>query len=695
MALGSRGSRIVLLSSAALVGLSSAAQGNAPAPSDYLPVDILVTASIGGYAEEDGSTATKTPTPLIDVPQTVTVITRDQLDDQAMRGINEALQYVPGVSLETGEGHRDQVFIRGQGTTADFYIDGLRDDAQYYRPLYNIERVEVLKGANALIFGRGAGGGAINRVGKQANTAGMSGSFAASADSHGAWTLAGDVNAPFAAGVAGRLNAIYEEFDSNRQYYGGRFIGISPTFAADLGPDTRLTATYSYDDDRRLTDRGNPSLNGEPLRGYDDTLFGNPDFNNAETTAHIARTRLTHRFSDALSANATVQYGNYDLFYSNVVPSSATATTVTLSGYQSGLARENLIGQANLVAEFDMGGAKNTLLFGVEATDQQSASIRNQARFNGATSVTVPLEERLTVPFPTVSLQRSSTSDLSVFSAYIQDQVDFGIVQLVGGVRYERFDLETADLVASTAGARVDERWNPRFGVIVKPSQALSLYASYSESFLPQSGDQFSLISPVQALLKPEVFRNYEIGAKWLVAPELFLTAAAFRLDRSNTQAPDPANPGFVVLTGSTRVEGFEASLAGTLAPGIDLTLGYTYLDGGIRSTTAQAVAGTRLHQLPRHQISAWGRFALTERLALGAGMIHQSKQWAALDHAVAMPSYVRFDAAAFYDLTEAVTLQLNVENLFDADYFGSAHGNNNIQPGKPLTARVGARFKF
>jgi catecholate siderophore receptor len=173
------------------------------------------------------------------------------------------------------------------------------------------------------------------------------------------------------------------------------------------------------------------------------------------------------------------------------------------------------------------------------------------------------------------------------------------------------------------------------------------------------------------------------------------VTGAVFRLDRENTQAPDPANPGFVVLTGATRVEGFEASLAGTLLPKFDVNLAYTYLDGEVRRTTSAAPAGRRLQQLPAHQVGAWGRYQLTEALALGAGVVHQSKQYATLSHAVVLPAYTRVDAAAYYDVTPALTLQLNVENLFDTRYFASAHGDNNLQPGQPVTARVGARLRF
>ncbi len=239
-------------SSATDAGSDVGASSQADADRDYLPSDIVVTGARNGYTMQDGSTATKTPTPLIDVPQTVAVITDDQLADQSITQLGEALRYVPGISLETGEGHRDEVFIRGQESTADFYLDGLRDDAQYYRSLYNVERIEVLKGANALIFGRGGGGGVINRVSRTANFAGRSVNANAQVDSFGAFALTADANAPLTDGIAARISATYEEFDSHRDFYEGRFVGISPTVTAQIGPDTRITAHYTYDDDSRV-----------------------------------------------------------------------------------------------------------------------------------------------------------------------------------------------------------------------------------------------------------------------------------------------------------------------------------------------------------------------------------------------------------------------------------------------------------
>ncbi|MEO6151843.1 MAG: TonB-dependent siderophore receptor [Croceibacterium sp.] len=657
--------------------------------------NIVVTAKADGYRSDDGSTATKTPTPLIDVPQAITVITREQLDDQNVHGLNDALRYVPGVTLDTGEGHRDQVFIRGQSSTADFFLDELRDDAQYYRPLYNIERIEVLKGANALIFGRGGGGGVINRVSKKADPMAMFAQLQGSGDLYGAFDVAADINQPLVDGIAGRVNATYEHFANSRDVYNGRFIGVSPTMSALLGPRTRVTATYSYDDDRRVTDRGLPSLNGRPLAGYEQTFFGDPIFNDSFARVHIGRVSIDHELADAISVNGRVQYARYDKFYGNIEPVGATATTARLQGYESGNTRENLIGQINFVAQFDTGGLPHTLLLGGEAGNQDSSARRNNARFGALTMVTVPLARTISIPAFTLVPQSTSRSKLSTLSAYAQDQLDIGILQLVAGVRFDRFDIATTNLITGFALTRADEGLSPRFGAILKPRPYLSLYASYSESFLPQSGDQFSVLSPLTAALDPETFKNIETGVKWAIRPELLFTAAVFRLDRANTQAPDPANPGFVLLTGETRVAGFETSLAGEVAPGLQVSLGYTYLDGHIRSTTAGAPAGRRLAQLPEHQVSAWGRYDLSERFGIGAGVVHQSEQFTSLSNAVVLPAYARVDAAVFFDVSSALGLQLNVENLFDTGYYASAHGDNNIQPGEPLTATVSAKLKL
>ena len=668
---------------------------------DYLPEAIVVTGQRSGYGSEDGASATKTPTPIIDVPQAMTVITQDQLEDQSIRQLGDALRFVPGVSLETGEGQRDEIFIRGQETTADFYLDGLRDDAQYYRSLYDIERVEILKGSNALIFGRGAGGGAVNRVAKTAQIGRPVTAFDASVDSFGAFAILGDVGTDLGDNAAVRLNAAYEEFDNQRDFYQGRFIGIAPTATLRLGPDTRLTAHYSYNDDRRLTDRGNPADGAGPLRGYDRTLFGDRDFNRFSAVTQIARARLEHSFTSDFSLNATVQFADYDKAYANILPVRLlnAGTEVELSGYRDTQDRQNWVGQANLVWQGSTGPIGHTLLAGVELIDQATVNTRQNAFFQTATGavarVRVPLARELSLPAINLGPDvRNRDSQLTTLSAYLQDQIAIGEhFEIVAGLRWDRFDLRTVERLTGVRGDRVDETVSPRVGVIFKPQETLSLYASYATSFLPQAGDQFLLLTPGNAAFEPEKFRSYELGAKWLPRPGLLATAALFRLERSDTRGPSPADPTLVGLFGKSRVEGFELALAGEIARNWNVNLGYTYLDGEVTQASEFGPAGARLEQLPRHQVTAWSRLDLTPTLGLGLGAIYQDEQFASFSNRVTLPDYVRVDAAVYYTFSDRVSLQLNIENLLDADYYPSAHGDNNIQPGEPLNARLGLRI--
>ncbi len=692
--------RTALLTSAGFLfsqpAFAEGAPGDAEQDRDYLGAEVVVIGQLDGYSIEDGSSGTKTPTSLIDVPQTVSVITQDQLHDQGVTRLNDALRYVPGISLESGEGHRDEVFIRGQETTADFYLDGLRDDAQYYRSLYNVERIEVLKGPNALIFGRGGGGGAINRVSKIADVGDRFADISGSMDTFGAFDVAADVNVPLGNNVAGRINATYEEFDNHRDFYDGRFIGISPTLAFELGPDTRLVATYSYDDDKRVTDRGIPSFNGEPLTGYDETFFGDRDFNTASAKVHIARTRLEHKFSDAVSVNVTGQFADYDKIYANVVPRGTDGTTVELSGYQDYTQRENYIGQANVVWTEDFGAIGHTFLGGIEISAQDTNNGRFNVLFNGTDSrATVDLADVIFIPPVSLSaIARERRSELTTTSAYIQEQLAIGDhIELIGGVRFDSFDLDTRDLIGANSFNRKDDVWSPRFGTIFKPVENISIYASYATSFLPQSGDQFLTLSATDENLEPEKFETLEAGVKWAIKHDLLLTAALFQLDRDNTTASDPLNPGVTVLTGSSRTKGVELQLAGSVTDALQVNLGYAYLDGEITSDTDAAPAGTRLQQLAEHQITAWGRYALSDKIGLGAGVIYQSEQFTSFSNDVTLPGYVRVDLAAYYTVNDRVALQLNVENLFDEGYYPSAHGDNNIQPAAPLNASVGVRI--
>ncbi len=662
---------------------------------------IIVTGASDGYVASNSITATKTDTPLIDIPQTINVVTREQLDDQAHHSLADVLRYIPGTTVGQGEGNRDQITLRGQNSTADFFLDGVRDDVQYYRGLYNIERVEILKGPYALIFGRGGGGGIINRVQKSPQDeifyAGQ-----ASINSFGAYDFSADLNAPLSDSAAVRLNAGYENLDSHRDHVGGERFAWNPYVAFKLGENWKVGLSYEYVNDDRTTDRGIPSIAAgagtpnRPLSGYRDQFFGIPGVNRTKLEAHIAKLRLDGQLAANLSFSGTALYGDYDKIYTNIFANGAATAqngTVALSSYSDPTQRENLIIQSNLVWDINTGPLGHKILIGAEYGDQQSAN----RRFNGTLSnASLNLSNPV---FPTVSfstLNRDTVSDVEFFSAYVQDQISIGEhIDVIAGVRYDSFNINGVDLFPAVDRpfARKDEKVSPRVGLVLKPQQNISLYGSYSQSFLPRSGDQFLALSVTQQNLAPERFNNYEVGAKWDIKPDLNLTLALFQLDRSNATTPDPINPVASINVGKTRTKGVELAVAGRITPQWQVHGGYSYQDAALAGNDA-----VRLAQVPKHQASLWNRYDFTNRFAAGFGIIHQSSQFAAIRTSATttkLPAFTRVDAALYYDLSDAVQLQMNVENLFDTTYFADAHNNNNISTGAPINGRFTIRAKF
>jgi catecholate siderophore receptor len=672
------------------------------------PAPIVVTGTRERYGADRTASATRTDTPLQDVPQSLSVVTERQIDDQAMRSIGDVVRYLPGVTIGQGEGHRDQITLRGNNSTADFFIDGLRDDIQYYRPLYNLERVEVLRGPNAMIFGRGGGGGVVNRVTKQPLLDLRIGG-SASVNTFGAWHADADLNLPLGEAVGLRVNGVHEEFASHRDFYEGRLNAINPVVRLTAGPETTLSLSYEYVDDARVVDRGVPSRAGRPLEGFRDTFFGAPGVNELGFEAHILRGTAEHRFGDALSLTSRVQYADYDKFYSNAFPATAVTGTgagqqVGIEAYFDGFQRENLFSQTDLVWKFGTGALAHTLLAGVEIGRQDTGNQRVNGFFDSGVPtsqsgrrVNVPLADPVIIPpitFRAGPGNRSSVSEAEIFALYVQDQVEIGPVELIAGLRYDRFTLEAVNVLNGQAFRRSDDLWSPRVGIVLHPVEPVSVYASYSRSFLPQSGDQFASLDLSLAALEPERFDNYEMGVKWQARPGLLLSAALYQLDRTNTRAPGP-NPGEVVLTGAQRSRGLELEAVGEIMPDWELSLAYTLQEAEISTTTAAAPAGRQVPQVPRHLFAAWTRYDFSGRIGLGLGVTHQSESFASISNAVELPSFTRVDLGLFVKLTEQVEAQVNVENLLDEDYFPTAHNDNNITPGAPLNARFTLRVGF
>ena len=666
--------------------------------------DVVVTGQRPGYATPATSSATRTPTPIKDIPQAITSIERQQIDDQAIRSIGEALRYVPGAIAAQGEGNRDQIVLRGNNSTADFFVDGQRDDVQYYRPLYNLDRLEILLGPNALTFGRGGGGGVINRVTKTPGL-GTFGGATASADSFGAWYVDGDVNVRVSDTVAARVNAVREQLANHRQVYGGHVTAVNPVIKWFAGPNTALTLSYEYVDDDRVTDRGIPSLGRRPVTGFRDTFFGVAGVNRTQFTGNIARATVEHRVSDALSITGRVLYGDYDKYYSNIFPSGAvTGGRVPVQAYRDATLRRNLLSQTDLVWRTRTGALDHTILVGAEFGSQRTTSQRLNGFFDGVAgasadrlTATVALADPFVAP-PAVlrpgTGQRDNASTATIFAGYLQDQIKVGPVDLLVGVRHDRFDLSVANRLTGQQFARSDALWSPRAGLVVHPVTPLSLYASYARSYLPQSGDQFTSLDVTTAALEPERFDNYEIGAKWEPRTGLLVTANVYQLDRTNTRAAGPL-PGTTVLTGAQRSRGVEIEARGAITPDWQLSFGYSYQDARITQTTTAAPAGRKVALVPDHSVSAFTRYNVTRRFGIGAGVSYFSDRFTSISNSVTLPGYARVDAALYYKLAKAIELQVNVENLFDAGYFPTAHTDNNISTGAPLNGRATIRFRF
>ena len=652
------------------------------------------------------SSGTKTDTALRDIPQSITVLTRDLIDDQAMRSIADVLRYVPGGQIAQGEGHRDQIVLRGNNTTADFFVDGLRDDVQYYRDLYNAERIEVLKGPNAMIFGRGGGGGVVNRVIKKADGE-LRREATLQIGSYDQYRGMADIGGAVGDALALRFNGFYENSDSYRDFVELKRFGLNPTATFEAGEATMIRLSYEHVEDDRTVDRGVPSAAGRPFERDRSQFYGNPDLSFATTNVELVTAGLEHEFSGDLKLRAQLLYGDYDKFYQNVFANSAVNTVAGVEGlelaaYNSGTDRENLFVQTDLIWQAETGAIGHTLLLGAEFGRQETTNLRNEGRFP-TTTLANPERLRVSVANPVsfapVQFTRASQNNdgvADIAAVYIQDQIDVtDQLKLVAGLRYDRFELDFRNnLGTGSRFERSDDLWSPRGGVIYKPIEPVSLYASYSRSYLPQSGDQFSTLDLTAQALKPERFENIEAGVKWDLKPGLALTAAVYQLDRDNTRAPG-ATPGTTVLTGSQRSKGLEFGLSGAITEKWEVLAGLALQEAEITSTTSSAPAGRNVPLVPETSFSLWSSYRLTPRFGFGAGVTSLSKSFASISNAVVLPSYTRVDAALFVRLSEGIEAQVNIENLLDEIYFPTAHNDNNITTGAPIAARGTVRVRF
>ncbi len=655
----------------------------------------------GKVLYSDQVTALKTPVPIIDVPQTLSIVTDDEIRIQGFRELGDIVRYTPGVNTSQGEGHRDSIVFRGVRSTADFYLDGVRDDVQYYRSLYNLEQVEILRGPNALLFGRGGTGGIINRVTKKAILDEQFGSFDMGADSFGAFDFAVDYNVSTGEKSALRINFHSDTLENHRDYYDGDRYGFNPTLRLELSPATTLDLSYEHADHERFIDRGVPTLNGEPVEAFEEIVFGDTDTNLQTLRADIYRANLSHEFSDTRKGNLVVQYSDFQKMYKNYYASGYSGgDTFTADGYKDPTERTNLIISGNIVNEFQTGSAKHTLLVGAEIIDTENENYRYNTFFitteddNEVFNITRPINFGVnaagvrTYNDFTADLKSSTESDIEVTSIYIQDQIDvtdkFKI--LLGG-RFDNFDITVRDVKKGTSESREDEEFSPRAGLIFKPQENVSLYVSYAESFLPRSGEQFKKLDANAARLDPDVYESTEVGVKWDIRPGLSFTASYF--DSEQTIATRDSDTGENSEIVGLQVDGIELELKGQVTEKLSLAIGYSDLDG-------ETAKGGEPREIPEYSASLWATYEVNDRFGIGFGVTAQGESNIKNDKpGLILPDYTRVDFAAYYDLADDLSIQLNVENVTDELYFPHSHSTHQASVGEPLNARISLRKTF
>lgn len=686
--------------------------------------DILVS---GDVLQSSAVNSVKTPTPIIDVPQSLSITTEEQIQERGWVSIGEIIDYTPGVNTSQGEGHRDAVVFRGVRSTADFFIDGARDDVQYYRSLYNIEQVEILRGPNALLFGRGGAGGVLNRVTKKGEFESNFTGGQLAVDTFGEFSVFADINLSSSDTAAFRLNAAYENLNNHRDLYDGERIGINPTARFALGEDTIVDVAYEYANHRRFIDRGIPTgADGRPVEALDRVTFGTSEENFGDLEAHLLRANIAHNFSDSWKGVFNAFYGDFDKVYANFFNTGYDPDTnrVELDGYIDNTLRENLILSGNLVGEFETGSIAHTLLIGAEYINTSSDQDRFNSRFdtsvtdaaNGVVdpffgaarpdqaifSATRPLalaanrgtlaDGRTTTNDFTADLNDFTQVNIDVVSLYVQDEIELtDWLNVVVGGRFDSFDITVNNVPAAEIRTRKDEEFSPRGGVIIKPQENISIYASYSESFLPRSGEQFANINGANNALAPNTFENLEAGLKWDFESGLSLTAAVFEIRQSSPQ-PNDNDPATLDVIDS-EIQGLELQLQGEVLPGWSVIAGYSYLDGEQVNRTGPT--GLRPRELPENMFSIWNQVEVTPRFGIGLGLTHQDESFINNGNTAVLPAYTRVDAAAYYDVSENIRVQVNVENLTDTTYFPNSHATHQASVGAPINARFAISGRF
>jgi len=656
--------------------------------------------------------------PLRDTPQTMTVISRELIQEQGATTLREALRNVTGISIQAGEGGGglpgDNLSIRGFAARNDIFVDGVRDFGAYTRDPFNVEQIEVTKGPASLYAGRGSTGGSLNLASKSPGLAAFQGAtLGVGLDNFSRATI--DVNQPIADidGAAFRVNAMWNQGDTpGRDEVESKRWGVAPSLAFGLGTPTRVTLSYSHLAQDNVPEYGLPWVppTNVPLAEYADqpapvdfdNFYGLTDRDYEETVTGVATAKIEHDLNDAFTLRGLLRHGRAErdsiITAPRFVGNDSTQLNRQLQARD--LTDTILAQQTDLTGTFKTGNVEHATITGFEVAREGS---KNYAR----TGPTAPVADLFNPdpgqPYlgPITRTGAFTESEAETVALYASDTVKLNEKwQVIGGLRWDRFNIDF-DSVATTGEVtpfeRTDEMLSWRAGVVNKPLPNGSIYASYGTSFNP-SADGNTGLSLTTALvdLEPEKSRGYELGTKWdLLGNRLALSAAVFRTEKTNARTPgvDPGDPP-TVLEGEQRVDGVEIGVNGSFTSRWSAFFGFTHLESEILKSNTPAEVGKELPNTPENSVSLWTTYRLRRGLEVGAGAQFVDDRFNNATNVRTAPDYLLFDAMASYRLNERFNLRLNVTNLTDERYIDRVGGGHFI-PGTGRAVSLSTDIDF
>lgn len=642
-----------------------------------------------------------------DVPQSLTIVTEQLIRDRSADTVRDALRNVSGVTFNAGEGGRtgDQVTIRGYSAVGDLYLDGVRDIAQYNREVFNLQQIDVLRGSASVLFGRGSTGGVVNQVSKEASLR-NEGEAALTLGSYNYRRATLDVNRRLGPTTGARLNLMWTDTDSFRE--GAEFsrYGVAPTVRTGIGTDDEIWVSgyYLYEDN--IPDFGVPYYQGLPAPVPIDRFYGLTNFDYETYKTGIATLGWQHRFGDGSQLRTTVRAGQYDrdvwpsaprfnLASTGGVLTDATVVNRSQPGRQG--TENNLTLQTDYVRTFDLFGLSHRLLVGGELLNERSDTVR----FGHLPGVTVPAgtvgapNNRPTLPanFYARNVTQETRFVADTASIYLQDQVELGRgFRLVLGGRYDDFDADYERVGPLDDYSRRDRQFSWRAAMLYQPDETQTYYVSSGTSFNP-SGELYAL-DPRGANTDPEENRNYEVGARWeLRGGDLSIRVAAFRSEKLNERNTDPLIPDVYLLSGRRHTDGVELEVAGRITPRWQAFGGVAFLNAEVDESLNAGDVGKRPINTPPYTANLWTTYQVTDSLLIGGGFEAIGERFTALNNTTRLPSYVRWDAVAQYQIGR-LEFALNVLNLTDERYYEGLYSGHTV-PGAARTVRLTIETDF